>query len=100
MLTRRRFVQSTALAGAALMVGFKLDGLPALAAEEVFAPNAFIRIAPDNTVTIIGKHIEFGQGSYTGLATILAEELGPAFDAAASARSFATLAASYIPTRI
>jgi isoquinoline 1-oxidoreductase beta subunit len=75
MLTRRRFVQSTALAGAALMVGFRLDGLPALAADEVFAPNAFIRIAPDNTVTIIGKHIEFGQGSYTGLATILAEEL-------------------------
>ena len=75
MLTRRRFVQSTALAGAALMVGFRLDGRPALAADEVFAPNAFIRIAPDNTVTIIGKHIEFGQGSYTGLATILAEEL-------------------------
>src|SRR2546428_626147 len=62
-------------AAAALMVGFRLDGRPALAADEVFAPNAFIRIAPDNTVTIIGKHIEFGQGSYTGLATILAEEL-------------------------
>jgi isoquinoline 1-oxidoreductase beta subunit len=75
MLTRRRFVQSTALAGAALMIGYRLDGRPALAADEVFAPNAFIRIAPDNTVTIIGKHIEFGQGSYTGLATILAEEL-------------------------
>src|SRR2546425_13017176 len=75
MLTRRRFVQSTALAGAALMIGFRLDGRSALAADEVFAPNAFIRIAPDNTVTIIGKHIEFGQGSYTGLATILAEEL-------------------------
>src|SRR5207253_5873270 len=75
MLTRRRFVQSTALAGAALIVGFRLDGRPALAADETFAPNAFIRIAPDNTVTIIGKHIEFGQGSYTGLATILAEEL-------------------------
>ena len=73
MLTRRRFVQSTALAGAALIVGFRLDGRPALAADETFAPNAFIRIAPDNTVTIIGKHIEFGQGSYTGLATILAE---------------------------
>jgi isoquinoline 1-oxidoreductase beta subunit len=75
MLTRRRFIQSTALGGAALLVGFRLDGRRAVAAEDVFAPNAFVRIAPDNTVTIIGKHIEFGQGSYTGLATILAEEL-------------------------
>ena len=41
----------------------------------VFAPNAFIRIAPDNTVTVIVKHIEFGQGPYTGLATLVAEEL-------------------------
>src|SRR5712692_4560373 len=74
MLTRRRFVQSTALAGAALLVGFRFDGRWA-AADDVFAPNAFVRIAPDNTVTIIGKHIEFGQGSSTGLAAILAEEL-------------------------
>src|SRR5256712_5497415 len=74
MLTRRRFVQSTALAGAALLVGFRFDGRLA-AADDVFAPNAFVRIAPDNTVTIIGKHIEFGQGSSTGLAAILAEEL-------------------------
>lgn len=41
----------------------------------VFAPNAFIRIARDNTVTILSKHIEFGQGPFTGLATIVAEEL-------------------------
>jgi isoquinoline 1-oxidoreductase subunit beta len=75
MLTRRRFVQSSTLAGAALLVGFRFDGSPALAVDAVFAPNAFIRIAPDNTVTIISKHIELGQGSYTGLATILAEEL-------------------------
>src|SRR5438477_1846291 len=74
MLTRRRFLQGTALASAALVVGFRLDGRPAAAAEAV-APNAFIRIAPDNTVTIISKHIELGQGSYSGLATILAEEL-------------------------
>ncbi len=74
MLTRRRFIQSTALAGAALLVGVRLDDHLADAAD-AFAPNAFVRIAPDNTVTIIGKHIEFGQGSYTGLATILAEEL-------------------------
>lgn len=38
-------------------------------------PNAFIRIGADDSVTIISKHIEFGQGPYTGLATIAAEEL-------------------------
>jgi len=37
--------------------------------------NAFVRIAPDNTVTVIAKHLEMGQGAYTGLATIVAEEL-------------------------
>ena len=74
MLTRRRFLQGTALAGAALVVGFRLDGRSASAAEAL-APNAFVRIAPDNTVTIISKHIELGQGSHSGLATILAEEL-------------------------
>ena len=39
------------------------------------APNAFLRIAADNTVTVIAKHIEFGQGAFTGLATLAAEEL-------------------------
>jgi isoquinoline 1-oxidoreductase beta subunit len=38
-------------------------------------PNAFIHIAPDDTVTILSKHIEFGQGPWTGLATLVAEEL-------------------------
>ncbi|MCQ0971907.1 molybdopterin-dependent oxidoreductase [Paracoccus sp. TK19116] len=38
-------------------------------------PNAFVRIAPDDTVTVIVKHIEFGQGPNTGLATLVAEEL-------------------------
>ncbi len=38
-------------------------------------PNAFVRIAPDNTVTVIVKHLEMGQGVYTGLPTIVAEEL-------------------------
>ena len=74
MLTRRRFLQGTALAAGALVIGFRLDGRTAAAAEAL-APDAFIRIAPDNTITIISKHIEFGQGTYSGLATILAEEL-------------------------
>jgi len=75
VLTRRRFLGSSALAGAALLIGFRIDPRPAAAADEALEPNAFVRIAPDNSVTIIGKHIEMGQGSYTGLATILAEEL-------------------------
>ena len=40
-----------------------------------WAPNAFIRVAPDNTVTVLIKHIEFGQGPYTGLTTLVAEEM-------------------------
>ena len=40
-----------------------------------FAPNAFVRIGTDDTVTVLIKHIEFGQGPFTGLATLVAEEL-------------------------
>ena len=75
-LTRRRFLQGSAAVGVGLLIGFDLRiGRAAAQTGSVFAPNAFVRIAPDNTVTIIAKHIEFGQGTYTGLATILAEEL-------------------------
>jgi isoquinoline 1-oxidoreductase subunit beta len=41
----------------------------------LFEPNAFVRIGADNTVTVIAKHLEMGQGTYTGLATLIAEEL-------------------------
>jgi isoquinoline 1-oxidoreductase beta subunit len=40
-----------------------------------FAPNAFVRIGADNRVTVIAKHLEMGQGSYTGIATVLTDEL-------------------------
>lgn len=45
------------------------------AAAEPFAPNAFVRVSPDNLVTVLIKHIEFGQGPFTGLATLVAEEM-------------------------
>ena len=84
-VSRRRFLQG----GAALTLGFVLpagaaDKLPAagpgkagegLAAAVHFEPNAFLRIGADNSVTVISKHLEMGQGTYTGLATIVAEEL-------------------------
>jgi isoquinoline 1-oxidoreductase beta subunit len=48
----------------------------AAASEAVAIPvNAFVRVGADDTVTVIVKHIEFGQGPFTGLATIVAEEL-------------------------
>ncbi len=45
------------------------------ARDGVFAPNPFVRIGTDGFVTVIAKHLETGQGIYTGLATILSEEL-------------------------
>jgi len=45
----------------------------------VYAPNPFVRIASDGTVTVVAKHFEARQGAYTGLATILAEELNADF---------------------
>jgi isoquinoline 1-oxidoreductase beta subunit len=76
---RRAFLKGAAAASAGLVVGFYLPARAQAASTatgaETFAPNAFVRIASDNTVTVIAKHIEFGQGTYTGLATILADEL-------------------------
>ncbi len=76
--SRRHFLKASAMAGAGLVIGLHLPARVAKAATPAggpFAPNAFVRIAPDNTVTVLAKHIEFGQGVYTGLATLVAEEL-------------------------
>jgi len=81
--SRRQFLQGGLALGAGLVIGFRWDGAgsalasgpAATGAAEGFAPNAFLRIAPDSSVTVIAKHIEFGQGTYTGLATLVAEEL-------------------------
>ncbi|HEY7384936.1 MAG TPA: xanthine dehydrogenase family protein molybdopterin-binding subunit [Beijerinckiaceae bacterium] len=72
---RRQFLKGSAAVG--LVIGFHIPvGTRAVAAASAeFVPNAFLRIAPDNTVTVICKHIEFGQGPYTGIATILADEI-------------------------
>jgi isoquinoline 1-oxidoreductase beta subunit len=40
-----------------------------------FSPSAFLRIGTDGTVTVVSKHLEMGQGVYTGLATLVAEDL-------------------------
>src|ERR1700719_3471966 len=81
MTTRRAFLQTgaAAAAGGALLVGFHIPDVAAAAANTSqaapFAPNAFIRIDRQGTVTLIMPQVEMGQGIYTAIAMILAEEL-------------------------
>jgi isoquinoline 1-oxidoreductase beta subunit len=85
-LDRRSFLRLSALAGGGLILGFYLRSAGRAGAAEVtkvtgpadgaFAPNAFIRIAPDGSVTIFAARPEIGQGIKTSLPMIVAEELG------------------------
>jgi isoquinoline 1-oxidoreductase beta subunit len=85
-LNRRDFLRISALAGGGLAIGFYLpttvagEVAPALDdTAKAFTPNAFIRITPDNIVTIVAKNPEAGQGVKTSLPMIVAEELGADF---------------------
>jgi isoquinoline 1-oxidoreductase subunit beta len=73
-VSRREFVAGAVAAGAGLVIGFYLPHTPAPQAE-VFSPNAYLRITPDNKVTIVVARSEMGQGVRTALPMILAEEL-------------------------
>ena len=74
-LSRRGFLQGTA---AGLVITFAvpqvLRGAPSVA-KALPPANAFLRIAPDNSVTVILAHVEMGQGIWTGLPMLIAEEL-------------------------
>jgi isoquinoline 1-oxidoreductase beta subunit len=78
--TRRAFLKGGAAIGGALVVagivGPNGEALAQAAGANLPAnPNAFVRIAPDNTVTVIIKCLDKGQGVTTGLTTIVADEL-------------------------
>ncbi len=85
-ITRRAFLRSLGGAGAGLIIGVhwrdadaQASGAAAIMRAEPSAAgpafNGFVRVAPDNTVTVLIKHLEMGQGPYTGLATLVAEEM-------------------------
>lgn len=79
-LSRRHFLRNTAVAGGGLVVGFSLSGcgtsaLPIDGVPGGFVANAFIQIAPDNSVRFYCPRDEMGQGVTSGLGTLVAEEL-------------------------
>ncbi len=78
-ISRREFCKSSAVLGGGLVLAFYAPGCSRkkeeLLATKPFMPNAFIRIAADESVTIIVNKSEMGQGVYTSLPMLVAEEL-------------------------
>lgn len=90
-LSRRSFLFGTAAIGAGLTVGVYLAtrrGTPVVASLDqlpehmavAWDPQVFVRIGQDNFVTVFCKHTEMGQGIYTGMATVVAEELDASWE--------------------
>ena len=79
-MDRRAFLRTTAVAGGGLLVGLYVPAAKAALASQApppapLVPFAFLKISPDETVTVICNHSEMGQGIYTVLPMLLNEEL-------------------------
>ncbi len=85
-ISRRRFLKISTQAGAGLVLGVYLSGCqssaPALpeTAENAFSPNVYLKISPDDVVTITVPRMEMGQGVRTALSALVAEELDANWD--------------------
>ena len=85
-VTRREVLRGAAAVGGGLLLGIYLpagraraqENAPGSAAKEAppRSPSAFLRIAPDDTITLVTPSVEMGQGGHTALPMILMEELG------------------------
>jgi len=75
--SRRDFLKTSSLATGGLIMGFALPGakVEAQAAGTVYTPNAWVHIADNNTITLISARSEMGQGVYTSMPMLIAEEL-------------------------
>src|SRR5215470_11026741 len=74
-VSRRAFLKTSAAAGGGLLLSFALDCDDSDAAVGTFAPNAFIRIDRNGAVTMVMPQVEMGQGTYTSMPMLIAEEL-------------------------
>lgn len=83
--SRRQFLLGAAATGTGLAIGFQLLGSQKAQAAGFPAPplvqpfSAYVTIDADGKVTVLSSQFEMGQGSYNGLATLVAEELGADF---------------------
>jgi isoquinoline 1-oxidoreductase beta subunit len=75
--SRRSFLKTSAVVTGGLMLGFNLPGTPgeAMAAGTVHTPNAWVHIADNNVITLLSARSEMGQGVYTSMPMLIAEEL-------------------------
>ena len=75
--SRRNFLKYTSLISTSLIVGFKFNSPNLIIAKETseLDPNLYVIISPNNTITFKLPNIELGQGTHTGQAIIIAEEL-------------------------
>jgi len=82
-MNRRGVLKCLGLGGGGFLIACGLAPVGAALAksgDEDYAFNAFVRVDTDNTVTVIIKHLDKGQGVTTGLTTIVAEEMNAAWD--------------------
>ena len=78
VLSRRKLLQAGAAAGGGLLLSLSLpfsNGVAETADADGFAPNAFIRIAGDGRIVLTMPYVEMGQGTYTSIPMLIAEEL-------------------------
>ncbi|HEV2085109.1 MAG TPA: xanthine dehydrogenase family protein molybdopterin-binding subunit, partial [Gemmatimonadales bacterium] len=78
--SRREFIKTGALVTGGLVIAFTMPGAKRFARAErtpagPFAPNAFVRVGSDDSVTVLLAHSEMGQGIWTALPMLIAEEL-------------------------
>jgi isoquinoline 1-oxidoreductase beta subunit len=84
--TRRNLLKIGLSVGGGLLVGLRMPARARAADTNpgadptVFAPNAFIRVTPDDRITFIMSHTEVGQGIYTSASMLIAEELEVGLD--------------------
>ena len=77
-LSRRRFLQVGAAAGGGMILSLSLpfaNGEAEAGDAEGFAPNAFVRIGSDGQIVLTMPYVEMGQGTYTAISMLIAEEL-------------------------